>query len=166
MTQALRDAAQALLDALDNYHLHGSQVGGQRRKDRLRAAANSVRAALAAPAPSPDERVAAHMRLVGHYASMFERAMGGGPSHESAGAAVEASTRALLGAAQEDAEMLDWLAANVTEAPMDPKRFEHTEFPDTRLRWMLPMMPSWADYCGQISFKEAVRIAMNAKEAK
>lgn len=48
MTQQIRDAALALLSALDNYHLHHTTVGGNLRKDRLRAAADATRAAIRA----------------------------------------------------------------------------------------------------------------------
>ena len=46
MRDRLAAAAQHLLDALDNYHLHGAQVGGNRRKQALRTAAQDVRDTL------------------------------------------------------------------------------------------------------------------------
>lgn len=48
-TDKIRTAAQALLDALDNYTLHPGTVGGNRRKQQLRSAADETRAALADP---------------------------------------------------------------------------------------------------------------------
>lgn len=165
MTQSIRDAAQALLDALDNYHLHGSQVGGQRRKDRLRAAATSVRAALSAPQPTADGRVAEHMKHVD--ATISAATVGGqdlgrqqaGGHHVFTGLhhvdavcksrlLIEQSARALLSASQEDAEhaaMYRWMKQHVRTGSIG--------FGD----W-------WIDACGD-DWDEQIRSAMKEKKA-
>lgn len=113
---ALRDAAQALLDALDSKYI-----------DECAAEINALRAALSAPQPAADERVAEHVRLVDDYANDVTgfATMPGHASMESAERAedrcfaakqaVEASARALLAAGREDAEhaaMYRWFRLN------------------------------------------------------
>lgn len=75
MSKTIRDAAQALLDAEGEYDAasaaylkkpEGWRDGARLKKsgDVLKRCRDTLRAALAAPEPTADERVAEHMRLV------------------------------------------------------------------------------------------------------
>ena len=99
MIQSIRDAAQALLDATTPVDLNIAHA--------------QLRAALAAPAPTDDERVYEHMVKVGAVAIASHRQDYSALDTKLAVEAVEASARALLATAQQDAEMLDWLDANL-----------------------------------------------------
>lgn len=43
--------------------------------------------------------------------------------------------------------------------PLSPAQYTHADAPDTRLHYSfddVPVLMSWADYCGQISLREAI----------
>jgi hypothetical protein len=61
------------------------------------------------------------------------------------------------------ADAFHWLALNVIEEPLNPRAYAAEEFPDTRLKYTLPTLVAWADYCGQISLLDAVMIASKQK---
>lgn len=106
MSQAIRDAARALLDSNDRGE-------GCSRIDLE----NALRAVLSAPQPTADEQVAEHMRLVREACIAWgEWAHDNDPdcAKESAAIlAVESSARALLNAGRDDAEMLDAFEAQI-----------------------------------------------------
>lgn len=124
MTDQIREAAQALLDAYDRVPTVVQLIAGL----------EGLRAALSAPQPAADERVAGLMRLVEDYANDVTgfATMPGHASMESAERAedrcfaakqaVESSARALLAAGREDAEhaaMYRWLRDNCTLSDRD-----------------------------------------------
>ena len=62
-----------------------------------------------------------------------------------------------------DAERYQWLKARVTERLTDgslkrPGVHEH------KTQYVLPLLISWADFCGPITFDEAVDIAMSREQ--
>lgn len=66
-------------------------------------------------------------------------------------------------ALRKDAARYRWIKANTSEAPLNAQAFASCEFPDTRLRFVLPAgMVSWADYMGQRTLDEAIDAAMQA----
>lgn len=96
MTSSIRDAAQALVDACDRSPTTVQLIAG----------IEGLRAALSAPQPTADERVAELMRLV------RECLPDGWVDKYGDLAAVEKSARALLSASRDDAEhaaMYRWL---------------------------------------------------------
>lgn len=114
MSQAIRDAAQALLEVCNGY--------GCTREMEIEARKDALRSALAAPQPTADERLErllADVEMYGHAHAVETRndafrgheSMAGRPQYDLPAmfAAVEQSARALLSASQEDAEMLDWV---------------------------------------------------------
>ena len=123
MTQSIRDAAQALLDAESAYDAaaeayvkkpEGWRCGAHLKKsgDSLKLCREALRDALAAPAPTDDERVYEHMVKVGAVAIASHRQDYSAPDTKHAVEAVESSARALLATAQQDAEhaaMYRWL---------------------------------------------------------
>lgn len=135
--KAIRDAAQALLDQFDAEAKNGGAAISAHAFRRLEI----LRAALAAPAQSPDERIAEHMRLVAKVAGRsYERAY---VALAETTAAVESSARALLGAAQEDAEhaaMYRWLR-------------EHGE-PDAGMAYRPDWSPDMYDVAIRAAMKE------------
>lgn len=141
MTQSIRDAAQALLDAIDsrlNDVVPYEQVAG-------------LRAALSAPQPTSDERAADHMRLVA--AAMRYSGAADDFATEDTYAAVEQSARALLRASQEDAEhaaMYRWLVDKCTSGPLTIARVGTFE--------LIPWSGDNPD--------AVIRAAMSAKETK
>ena len=58
-----------------------------------------------------------------------------------------------------DTELLDWLAKHVTETYLRPETLG-SDCQDTRCKYMLPSLVSYADYCGQVGFREAIWYAM------
>lgn len=104
MSQAIRDAAQALLKSHDAWATVGE----------IKAGWDALRTALSAQQPTADERVAQLMQFVEDAVSQAAWS-GQGPSRDLMApyiAAVEQSARALLSASQEDAEhaaMYRWL---------------------------------------------------------
>lgn len=111
MTDPIRAAAQALLDACDEDRRYGTLTC------RMQDLSEALRAALSSPRPAADERVAEHMRTVAEYKriALLHQSEHGQMIQEyqrqkvDAWAAVESSARALLSAGLEDAEMLDWV---------------------------------------------------------
>jgi hypothetical protein len=59
-----------------------------------------------------------------------------------------------------DAARYRWLRENIKERPMNQKAYAAEIIPDTRLRYDLPVLVSWADYCGQIGLDQAIDYAM------
>lgn len=110
MTDQIRVAANALLDACEEDKRYG------RLTCRMQDLSEALRAALSAPQPAADERVAELMRAVMQYGSHcrgdgIELAQGGDSVTSSAKcarslAAAQASARALLAAGREDAETI------------------------------------------------------------
>lgn len=135
MTQSIRDAAQALLDAIDsrlNDVVPYEQVAG-------------LRAALSAPQPTADERAADHMRLVA--AAMRYSGAADDFATEDTYAAVEQSARALLSASQEDAEhaaMYRWLRDNKCNSMHLTRNGDHACNYMTASQW-IDENPDWFD---------------------
>lgn len=127
MSATIRDAAQALFNAVRWSH-KGALPG------RVQRAYDNLHTALAAPAPADDERVAELMKTVDEFSyaagmsaiSVHEGIAPGSPDHSIAKqrfnrtrAAVEASVRALLAASRQDAEhaaMYRWLRGQHEES--------------------------------------------------
>lgn len=88
--------------------------------------------------------------------------VGGTSGNESAGAAQEPA----LAEDRRDAERMRWLRANVTET-ITPESLKG-EFAEHKTMFVLPKLIAWADFCGQISFDEAIdyAIASAAKGSK
>lgn len=145
MTQSIRDAAQAVLDAGDMI----GTVGVQDRAEAMRTAVARLRTALSAPQPTADERVADHMRCVDDFAraSTGQFAQSAKATRET----IEASARALLSASQEDAEhaaMYRWLRdGGLSSLPYD----DHGAGPE---------------FASGEDLDAVIRAAMNAKETK
>ena len=78
-----------------------------------------------------------------------------GDTRSSASELLECSDRAIA-ALEADAERYRWLRDNIKERPMNQRAYASEIVPDTRLRYELPVLVSWADYCGQITLDDAV----------
>lgn len=159
MTQSIRDAAQALVDACD----------GNPTIVQLMAGIEGLRAALSAPQPTADERVSEHMRLVDEFSyaagisavGVSEGVVHGSPDHaiqkqrfNRSREAVEQSARALLSASQEDAEhaaMYRWLR-------------EHGS--DSRVNWLHDEFHGVTELMQGGMLDDSIRAAMSAKETK
>lgn len=152
MTQAIRDAAQALIDIVMQQcgatHLAGPAFEAAEK-------ARALRVALSAPQPTADERVAELVQTARDIADGLD-------SHRDAGtesfvsqmlARIEASARALLSASQEDAEhaaMYRWLVYQCTSGPLTIARVGTFE--------LIPWSGDNPD--------AVIRAAMSAKETK
>lgn len=154
MTDPIRDAAQALLGAMVAVYENG------RRHDDLVAewlAVMALRDALAAPAPSPDERVEFEAWASDQGLSVKRLDQGDGSSYldlrtQGPWDAWQASASALLGAAQEDAghaAMYRWLASRPRRSIMKDD-----------LRYLM----SFGYWCTRGELDAAIRAAM--KESK
>lgn len=60
-----------------------------------------------------------------------------------------------------DQDRYDWLKANVRQRLTDGSMRDDTEFAEHKMQYVLPTMISYADFCGEISFDEAIDIAIN-----
>jgi hypothetical protein len=82
---------------------------------------------------------------------------------------LQCSHSALYARVQEleaDARRYRWLRDNIKERPMNQRAYASEIVPDTRLRYDLPVLVSWADYCGQITLDDAVDKARAALKEK
>lgn len=66
----------------------------------------------------------------------------------------------------EDAKRMDWLVANVTEKLTAKSIQGEFPYPEHKTQYVLPRLIAWADFHGQVGLREAIDIAMQAKEAK
>lgn len=107
MTQSIREAAQALIDIVMQHCCGYTSGPGFEAAEKARA----LRAALSVPPPTADERVAELMRHVIRLKNM-DRSDFAVEDLRACEQTVEQSARALLSAAQDDAEhaaMYRWL---------------------------------------------------------
>lgn len=151
MTQAIRDSAQALLDAYAE--------NGPYRHLHIKTARVALQNAMTAPQPAADERVAEHSKLIEklvHEAWSWGEGCGvdgissrtqKGDSHNEwgrdrtaeAARAVEQSARALLSASQEDADRIndtqriEWMFQNCQDTSAEDLQFES---PDAWRAWV------------------------------
>lgn len=148
MTQSIRDAAQAVLDAGDMI----GTVGAHDRADAMRRAVARLRAALSAPQPTADERIAEHMAKVTDIAVVTRHHFGYADKMREAFEAVEQSARALLSASQEDAEhaaMYRWMREQIKD--------EASRVAAQALLW---------NHNSRMELDAAIRAAMSSKETK
>lgn len=71
--------------------------------------------------------------------------------------------RALSRGVPEDTKRMDWLVANVTEtltAKSIQGEFPH---PEHKTQYVLPRLIAWADFHGQVGFREAIDYALAAQ---
>lgn len=66
----------------------------------------------------------------------------------------------------EDTKRMDWLVANVTETLTAKSIRGEFPYPEHKTQYVLPRLIAWADFHGQVGFREAIDIAMQAKEGK
>lgn len=64
-----------------------------------------------------------------------------------------------------DSDRYNWLKANVTQRLTDSS-MRGEELAEHKLQYVLPKLISYADFCGEISFDEAIDIAINRDKEK
>lgn len=71
-----------------------------------------------------------------------------------------AITRAAGAEDARDADRMDWLAKNVTETLTTGSIHGEFPYPEHKTMYVLPRLIAWADFHGQVGFREAIDIAM------
>jgi hypothetical protein len=68
---------------------------------------------------------------------------------------------------EKDAKRYRWIRDNITERPTDATTYDGTE---DKTQYVLPLLISWADFCGSITLDEAIDFklqeAINYEEEK
>jgi hypothetical protein len=62
--------------------------------------------------------------------------------------------------ASADTRRMDWLEKNVTETLTARSIQGEYPYPEHKTKFVLPNLISWADFCGQIGFREAIDYAI------